>query len=61
MNKVWLFFRGVADEFRSVSWPKKEQLSESTFLVIFTIFMIAVFLWGIDKILEMIVRKLFGG
>jgi preprotein translocase subunit SecE len=61
MGKITNFFRGVIEEFRKVSWPTREELSESTFLVIFTIFLIAVFLWGVDKFLEMIVRKLFGG
>ena len=61
MGKITNFFRGVIEEFRKVSWPTREELSESTFLVIFTNFLIAVFLWGVDKFLEMIVRKLFGG
>ncbi|HVZ41096.1 MAG TPA: preprotein translocase subunit SecE [Candidatus Kapabacteria bacterium] len=44
------FVRDVGNEMKKVSWPKKEQLWESTIVTIVVCLIIAIFVYAIDLI-----------
>ncbi|MBS1914484.1 MAG: preprotein translocase subunit SecE [Bacteroidetes bacterium] len=44
------FVREVGNEMKKVSWPKKEQLWESTIVTIVVCLIIAIFVYAIDLI-----------
>jgi len=60
MKKLQNYLKEVIRELKKVSWPNKEELKGSTFVVIFFSLIMALFVWGVDfifsKIFEMIFR-----
>jgi preprotein translocase subunit SecE len=51
-NKIIGFFTDIVKEMRKVTWPKKEELKESTMVVIATSLIFAVFVYVVDKIIN---------
>ncbi len=51
-TKIVNFFLDIVKEMRKVTWPKKEELKDSTMVVIITSLIFAVFVFIIDKILN---------
>ena len=51
-TKIVNFFLDIVKEMRKVTWPKKEELKDSTMVVIVTSLIFAVFVFIIDKILN---------
>ena len=45
---------------RKVTWPTRDELKESTKIVIVATFVVTVFIGIIDQILTLIVRRLLG-
>lgn len=55
-QSIGTFVREVGNEMKKVSWPKKEQLQESTIVTIVSCIMVMVFVYVVDLIFS----KLFG-
>jgi preprotein translocase subunit SecE len=57
--KIKEFFGNVVTEMKKVSWPTREQLRESTVVVIVTTIIITSLVWVIDMIMSGIVGMVF--
>lgn len=57
-EKIRTFILETLDEMRKCSWPTRDQLFESTILVIVALILSTVYLAGIDQILFRAVRFL---
>lgn len=60
VGKISNFFREVKIEMKKVTWPTRNELKESTKLVIIASFFVTVFLGVVDNILSLIIRYLLG-
>lgn len=47
-EKIVNFFNDVVKEMGKVTWPTRDELMESTKIVIIVSLLIAVFAWGVD-------------
>ncbi len=56
MKKLILFLKEAYAELKKVSWPSKDELQESTMVVIITTIIISLFLGVIDKVISEIVK-----
>ena len=51
-DKILNFFNDVTKEMGKVTWPTREELAESTKVVIIVCLIISVFTWGVDTLLS---------
>ncbi len=51
-NKIIGFFTDIVKEMKKVTWPKREELKESTMVVIATSLIFAVFVYVVDKVIN---------
>jgi preprotein translocase subunit SecE len=58
-KKSFTFFTDVAREMRKVSWPKREELQDSTVITLVLCVILALFTFGVDKIFESVIRGIF--
>ena len=58
-EKIINFFSDVVKEMKKVTWPTKDELRESTVIVIVTCVILAGFVYLIDMILSNIIKGLF--
>lgn len=58
-EKIINFFNDVVKEMKKVTWPTKEELKESTTIVIVVCLIIAAFTYLIDMSLSQILKGLF--
>ncbi len=58
MNKVAAFFKDVVEELKKVSWTTREELIDSTIIVLVSLLILAVFTGVVDWALAVIIRKL---
>ena len=59
IRQIQQFFVEVRSEMKKVSWPKKQQLQESTVVTIVTCLVITVFVFAIDWIFTQIFNFIF--
>jgi preprotein translocase subunit SecE len=59
VGKIKKFANEVVAEMKKVSWPSKEQLRESTIVVIVVTGIITVFTFVVDEIMTLIVKSIF--
>ena len=60
-GKVFVVYaRESVVETRKVVWPTRKETMQSTGLVLAFVFVMAVFLWGVDTILASLIRMLLG-
>ena len=52
------FFRETQQELKKVSWPSREELMGSTGVVIFTTFLMALFIGVVDFVLSILIRAI---
>lgn len=57
--KIKEFVGEVAKEMKKVSWPTKEQLKESTIVVVATTILFTAFVFGVDQLMGVIVKQIF--
>ncbi len=57
-EKIVNFFNDVVKEMKKVTWPTKEELKESTIIVIVVCIIIAAFTWLIDMAITQIIKLL---
>jgi len=60
IDKVKKFINETRVEMRKVTWPTKQELKDSTKVVIVATFVVTIFIGLIDQILTLIIRKLLG-
>jgi len=58
-EKIINFFNDVVKEMKKVTWPTKEELKESTTIVIVVCIIIAVFTYIIDMSISQIFKGIF--
>ncbi len=58
-DKIVNFVNDVVKEMKKVTWPKKEQLRESTGIVIIACLILAAFVYVVDRIISTIVSGIF--
>jgi preprotein translocase subunit SecE len=59
-QKLKNFFSETRVEMRKVTWPTRDELKESTKIVIAATFVVTIFIGIVDQILTLIVRRLLG-
>ena len=59
IGKIKEFANDVVKEMKKVSWPTRDQLKESTIVVIVTTIIITVIVLFIDKIMDIFVKIIF--
>ena len=60
IEKIKLFISETRTELKKVTWPTREELKESTKVVIVSTFIVTIFVGVVDQILSRIVRLVFG-
>jgi preprotein translocase subunit SecE len=58
-EKIIAFFQDVVKEMKKVTWPTKEELIESTKIVIVVCIVLAVFTYVIDMIISQAFKGIF--
>jgi len=56
--KIRIFIEDTMEEMRKCSWPSREQLLESTLLVLVTMVVVSLFVFGIDQFLSWLIKFL---
>ena len=52
------YLRETVQEMKRVSWPGVSELKESTIVVLVTVLVITVFLFAVDKILDLGIKQI---
>ena len=58
-DKILNYFKDVAKEMKKVNWPKKQELKDSTTIVLVTMILFSVFVYIVDKGVSEILKVLF--
>ena len=58
-KKITKFFLEVKQEFGKVSWPTRNELKGTTIIVIILTAILTLYIFGIDKLLQMILNLIF--
>jgi len=58
VNRFSGYLRETSQELKRVSWPSMAELKESTVVVLVTVSVITVFLFAVDKILDLGMKQL---
>ena len=59
MQQIRDYTKDVGTELRKVSWPTRDELRDSTVVVIVTVLLVAAFIGIVDQILNRVVALLF--
>ena len=59
IDQVREFYKDVRSEFFKVSWPTRDELRDSTVVVLITCLLVAAFIGVVDRILTFAVGLLF--
>jgi preprotein translocase subunit SecE len=58
-EKIIAFFDDVVKEMKKVTWPTKDELKESTTVVIVVCLVIAAFTYAIDMLINQVLKGIF--
>jgi len=58
-EKIINFFQDIYKEMRKVTWPKKNELKDSTVIVIVTMIIFAAFVYVVDKGISEFLKVIF--
>ncbi|MBC8489386.1 MAG: preprotein translocase subunit SecE [Bacteroidetes bacterium] len=58
-DKLINFFKDIYTEMKKVSWPKKEELKDSTKVVLIAMIIFAVFVFVVDKGISEFLKIIF--
>jgi preprotein translocase subunit SecE len=58
-EKIINFFNDIVKEMKKVTWPTKQELKESTTIVIVVCLVIAAFTYVIDMIINQVLKGIF--
>lgn len=59
-EKIIAFFEDVVKEMKKVTWPTKDNLRESTFVVVVVCIVISLFVGGVDQIVSKLLEFFLG-
>ena len=59
-EKITEFINGVTKEMKKVTWPTKDELRESTTVVLVSSIVVATFIFVVDSLLTQIMKLLLG-
>ncbi len=59
VDKAMGFFNGVTKEMRKVTWPKRAELQEATIVVLVVCVIMSAFVFGVDKIFEIVLKLIY--
>jgi preprotein translocase subunit SecE len=59
-ERIVTFFSETRTELRKVTWPSRDELKQSTRVVIMATFLVTVFIGIVDQILSRIIKLVFG-
>jgi preprotein translocase subunit SecE len=54
------FIAEVQREMKKVSWPKREELQDATVVTLVLTLVLSAFIFGVDKIFEVVLRLVYG-
>lgn len=54
------FIAEVQREMKKVTWPKREELQDATVVTIVLTLLTSAFIFGVDKIFEVVLRVVYG-
>jgi preprotein translocase subunit SecE len=54
-SRVKSYFKGVKSELKKVNWPTRKELTNYTIVVLVTVSVMTVVIWGLDLVFENIV------
>ncbi len=57
-EKIIAFFTDVVKEMNKVTWPKKDDLRDSTVVVLIVCLLISVFVWAVDSVVGLVLRQI---
>ena len=57
-EKIIGFFTDVSKEMRKVTWPKKEELQDSTVIVLVVCLIIGAFVYAVDMLVSGVLRQI---
>ena len=60
IERIKVFLAETRTELKKVTWPTREELKESTKVVIISTILVTIFIGAVDQILSQIVRLVFG-
>jgi preprotein translocase subunit SecE len=55
-EKIIAFFADVSKEMKKVTWPRREELQESTLIVLVVCGVIALFVYGVDIVVSNVLK-----
>ncbi len=58
LQRLTDYFRGVRGEIKRVSWPTRTEVISFTALIILLVVVLTFYIWGVDTILQIIIRFL---
>ncbi len=58
-QKIIDFFNDVVKEMKKVTWPTKDELKESTVIVIVTCLIVASLSWVVDMAINFVIKGIF--
>ena len=53
LGQIKQFYRDVKLEMKKVSWPTRQEVYSTTFVVLIAVFFFGIFLWGADLLIGM--------
>ncbi len=54
-SRIGTYFRGVKSELKKVNWPTRKELTNYTIVVLVTVFVMTIVIWGLDFAFESLV------
>jgi len=60
MERIKIFLAETRTELKKVTWPTREELKESTRVVIVSTIIVTIFIGVVDQILSRIIKLVFG-
>lgn len=60
LERIKLFFSETRTELKKVTWPTRQELKESTIVVIVSTFIVTIFIGVVDQIISRVIRLVLG-
>ena len=59
-ERIVTFFSETKTELKKVTWPSRDELKQSTRVVIIATFLVTIFIGVVDQVLSRIIKLVFG-
>jgi len=56
----WILLKEANIERRKVVWPTRQETTQTTLIVVVVVVLVAIFLWGLDSLLSLLVSSVIG-